>query len=71
VGDSCGTSGTGETPNYPKGEGGSPPATRKASTSNGNQPLSSATRIARTDVAEIFEFLSRIVYIRTIFIAFS
>ncbi|AGK55501.1 hypothetical protein B1NLA3E_18785 [Bacillus sp. 1NLA3E] len=36
--DSCGSSGTGETPQAER-RGGSPPAPRKASTWSGNQPL--------------------------------
>ncbi|WP_226655466.1 hypothetical protein [Pseudalkalibacillus hwajinpoensis] len=36
--DSCGISGTGETPQECKRRGGSPPAPRKASTWSANQP---------------------------------
>ncbi|WP_090748755.1 hypothetical protein [Bacillus persicus] len=37
--DSCGSSGTGETPQERKRRGGSAPAPRKASAWSGNQPL--------------------------------
>jgi hypothetical protein len=50
VRDSCGISGTGETPNGAKRRGGSPHAPRKASTWSGNQPLPRATKIAKLKV---------------------
>ena len=46
--DSCGTSGTGETPQERKRRGGSPPAPRKASILERKSPLAIATMFTKT-----------------------